>query len=222
MIDQQDQDSTEESTLGALGTAFADVRLDRGADTVMARGRALRRRRQAVPALAVAGIAAVSLSLALATQPDDGSAPGKTLAYNGSAVNVSNAAFSVQTDAKTGIITVTERQLFDPKQMQAALTKAGVRTDIEIKEFTPEPADTGGVIGVAVAGVVSQQKIPGGGVIIKINPALIPAGTVMYFAYFFVSGAPSSQGARAVAFAEGVSKPPSFGYAPSQGPTAKG
>jgi hypothetical protein len=221
MIDQQDQDPTEESTLGALGTAFADVRLDRGADKVMARGRALRRRKQAVPALAVAGIAAVSLSLALATQPGGG-APGKALAYNGATVNVSNAAFSVQTDAKTGIITVTERELFDPKQMQAVLAKAGVRTDIEIKEFTPEPTDTGGVIGVAVAGVVSQQKIPGGGIITKINPALIPAGTAMYFAYFFVSGAPSSQGAKEVAFTEGVSRPPTFGYAPSQGPTAKG
>jgi hypothetical protein len=203
--------------LELVGTAFADVHLDGDADKVMARGRALRRRKRTVPALAVAGIAAVSLSLALATQAGS----GKPSTYDGSVVNASNAAFTVQTDTKTGVITVTERELFDPKQMQAVLAKAGVRTDIEIKEVTADQALTG-VMGVAVAGVISQQNIPGGGVITKINPALIPKGTVMYFAYFFVSGAPSSQGAKGLAYAEGVSSPPSFGYAPSQSPTTTG
>ena len=36
--------------LELVGTAFADVHLDGDADKVMARGRALRRRRKAVPA----------------------------------------------------------------------------------------------------------------------------------------------------------------------------
>src|SRR5262249_46159995 len=58
-------DLMNDQELDLVGTAFTDVHLDRDAHDVISRGRTLRRRRRAVPALATAGVLAVSLSLAV-------------------------------------------------------------------------------------------------------------------------------------------------------------
>jgi len=195
MIDQYNQDSSEESMLGTLGTAFDGVRLDRGADEVMARGRVLRRRKRAVPALAVAGIAAVSLSLALATQPSG----GKPLAYHGTVVNMDNAAFSVHTDAKTGTVTVTARELIDPKLLEAVLAKAGVRADIQVRLvgtgiLTIRPCTYTGVTELDVPGVITGPYKVDGAESITVHPAAMPAGSVLDFQYYYAPGDSSSHG----------------------------
>jgi len=120
-------------------------------------------------------------------------------------VNVNNAAFSVRTDAKTGIITVTTRQLFDPKQMEAVLAKAGVRADIRISKIASDgqgsdPCTYTGVTMVVAQGVINQVTLPDGGNVTTINPAAIPEGAVMSFQYFYLSGAPSTQGPRAMSY----------------------
>jgi RNA polymerase sigma-70 factor (ECF subfamily) len=62
MIDQQYRDVYDE-----VGSAFSDVHLDRDTEDVIGRGRALRRRRRTMPALAAAAVLAFSLSLTAVT-----------------------------------------------------------------------------------------------------------------------------------------------------------
>ena len=112
--------------LDLVGTAFADVRLDGDAHDVISRGRTLRRRRKAIPALATAGILAASLSLAVVTQSSPPAAGSQALGYHGAVVNVDEAGFSIHTDVKTGGVTLRLSQIFDEAAVKALLAKAGV------------------------------------------------------------------------------------------------
>jgi hypothetical protein len=124
---------TDEALIGLLGGAFDEGRRGRAADQVLARGRRLRRRKRAAPALGAFGVVADSAGLALAlTGPSASAGPagagsGHALSSNGTVVNVDEASFSVHTDAKTGVVTVTLRQMFDEGELEAVLAKAGVR-----------------------------------------------------------------------------------------------
>jgi hypothetical protein len=178
MIDQE---------LDLVGTAFADVHLDGDARDVISRGRTLRRRRKAVPVLATAGILAASLSLAAVTQS---SPSAHTLGYQGAVVNVDEAGFSIHTDAKTGEVTVTLRQLFDETELKALLAKAGVRTAFHSTTLhantviTPSlPCTWTGASVIDPENVIGQPHQDGDGTVITIYPSKMPAGSVLGFSY---------------------------------------
>ena len=197
MIDQE---------LDLVGTAFADVHLEGDARDVISRGRTLRRRRKAVPALATAGILAASLSLAVVTQ----SSPSThTLGYHGAVVNVDEAGFSIHTDARTGAVTVTVSQLFNEAEMKALLAEAGVPavfnsstlpsgttmwwdesglpTTALPKGAAVEPAMLCTWTGVSTLDsgnvIVNQRPVHDGDTIFTIYPSKMPAGAVLGLRY---------------------------------------
>ena len=181
MIGQQDQELYDE-----VGAAFADVHLEQDAEGVIRRGRALRRRRRAMPALAAAGALAFSLSLATVAAHSPSSSR-TTL------VNVDEAGFSVHTDARTGAVTVTVRQLFDEAQLKSILAEAGVRTAFY---SVTQPADRHvtrcvweGVRVFEADGVVGPPHQAGGETALTIYPSKMPSGSVLGFSFYTLIGA---------------------------------
>lgn len=186
-FEQRSGGITDEALIGLVGTAFDEGRRGRAASDVLARGRQLRRRKRAVPALGALGVLAASASLALAlTGPNTAASPagassGHALTSNGTVVNVNEASFSVHTNAKTGIVTVTFRQLFDEDEVKVILAEAGVRavfnprcTGPGIKSLT---LLTGGDDGI------SGGETQDGGAVIIIDPSKMPSGSVLEFIY---------------------------------------
>ena len=178
-----------EPVLGLVESAFADVHLDRAALDVVGRGRQLRRRKRVVPALGAFGVLAGSASLALVlTGPSN---PAKaatassvhTLNLNGSEVNVDNASFSVHTNAKTGLVTVTVRQFEDEDYFKQVLAEAGIRAIFDVP-CTNEPGIKGlnpfGVITVNLAKPVDGRRPVA---TYTIDPAKMPRGSVLSFDY---------------------------------------
>ena len=144
-FEQHEGGASDAALISLVGSAFDEGRRGREASDVLARGRRLRRRKRAVPALGALGVVAVSASLAIAltgpngarTTPEAGS--GHSLTSRGTTVNVDNAAFSVHTDAKTGKVTLTFRQLADESELEQILAKAGIRAAFHTATETLPP-----------------------------------------------------------------------------------
>jgi hypothetical protein len=201
MIDQQDQDVYDE-----VSSAYADVRLERDAEDVIKRGRTLRRRRRTMPALAAATVLAFSLSLAAVTAQTHRSA-------HVAVVNVDEAGFSVHTNPKTGVVTVTIRQLEDENQLNQILAEAGIpavfhseriqlSADV-LKHWKPAPAYRNLPPAVQAcfwtgARILPESVIDNGmpltgepAKIATIDPRAMPPGSVIGFDYITVVGWPS-------------------------------
>ena len=193
MIDQDTHEAPDGQGLDLVGAAFAVVHLDRAAHDVIGRGRTLRRRRKAIPALATAGILAAALSLAAVTQPHGASA-GQSLAYNGAVVNVDEAGFSVHTDVKTGQVTVTLRQLGNEAQLKAILAKAGVRTAYYNAalpyDYGRSPCTWAGARTLDPGSVIGGPHQDGPDTVITIYPSKMPAGSVLGLRYFTIIDKP--------------------------------
>ncbi|HET9170802.1 MAG TPA: hypothetical protein VFN97_15300 [Actinospica sp.] len=180
MIDQQDQDLYDE-----VGAAFADVRLDRGPDDVIRRGRTLRRRRRAMPALAAAGVLAFSLSLAAVTVHSHSSS-------RAALVNVDEAAFSVHTDASSGVVTITIREFFDENEFKQILARAGITAVFHDENVIVTKADGGELVSgmcdwvgakrVTTAGEMTYGT-ENGVMALRITPSRMPHGSVLAFVY---------------------------------------
>ena len=193
MIDQENQGADEEM-LALVGDAFYGVHLEQDAADVMARGRTLRRRKRAMPALGALGILTLSASVALALPASSGG-NAKSLAYNGAVVNVDNAAFSVHTDAKTGQITMTFRQFYDESELKQVLAEAGINAVFQ-DTSVPSPVITSALSGFPVnpctwmgvqrldsSGVLGEPREVNGTIVITLNPAKMPRGSVLGFEY---------------------------------------
>ena len=201
MIDQNLEGTYNEPVLGLVETAFADVHLDRDAFEVVARGRRLQRRKRAVPALGALGVLAASTSLAFALTGPSGPAgtaaakSGRTLASGGTVVDVNEASFSVHTDAKTGIITLSLNEYaVDEGELKQVLAQAGVRTVFDATCMGP------GIKELSLHGVISEDGWPDPGAYafpvgtsptVTINPFTMPRGSVLAFQS---SALPSSRG----------------------------
>jgi hypothetical protein len=197
-----------------VGTAFADVRLDGDAHEVISRGRTLRRRRKAVPALATAGVLAASLSLAAVIRTSPGA---HALGYHGAVVNVDEAGFSIHTDVQTGAVTVSTFQLFDGAELKALLAEAGVPAAFHDITYPAGTSvwwnggglpDTGlpsgaivepemlcewtGVRTLDSGNVISQPRQDGAVAVITIYPSRMPAGSVLGIRYVTVGSAASN------------------------------
>lgn len=181
MIDQNDHDVYDK-----VAAAFEGVHLADGPDRAVSRGRTLRRRRRALPAVAVTGILAASLSLAAVTQTGSSNHGTGTGAF---VMNVDNAAFSVHTDVKTGLVTVTFRQLNDPSELQTLLSRAGVPVSLIVEPFsTSAPMCTWTGAAVVTSKAVSDPALNGesmgGTAAITFDPALLPKNGVVGVLYF--------------------------------------
>lgn len=176
----------DRDVIGLLDRSVGDVHFDREADGIVSRGRYLRRRRRAMPALAAAGVLAASLSVAAVTQTQTRSASrsGATLAWAGTPVNVDNASYSVHTDAETGVVTVRLGVLGDPSQLQSLLRKAGIPLAIAIEPGTTDCTWAGAkTIGIP-AGAVGSPTLDKSGFLtdmstITFDPAKMPRGEVL-------------------------------------------
>ncbi|MBR7829426.1 hypothetical protein KDK95_24175 [Actinospica sp. MGRD01-02] len=181
MIDQQDQQLYDE-----VGTAFADVRLERDATDVIRRGRTLRRRRKAVPALAAAGVLAFSLSLAAVTVQTHPSS--RTTLVN---VNVDEAAFSVHTNATTGVMTITIRDFHDENLLKQTLADAGIPAVFHSEKVTVVEVNGGervygqcNWVGATELTVeVATYSFHAGVTIFTLYPSRMPHGSVLAFNY---------------------------------------
>jgi hypothetical protein len=184
MIEQFEADDggiTDEALIGMLGSAFDEGRRGRAASDVLARGRRLRRRKRAVPAFGALGAVAVCAGLALAlTGPSRPAGPagagsGEALRSNGAIVNVDEASFSVHTDAKTGLVTITFRQLFDEDALEPVLAEAGVRAVFNT------PCDGPGIKSLNPFSVLSTRATGDDDAVFIIDPAKMPKGSVLDF-----------------------------------------
>lgn len=189
MMDQDLDGTYGDPVLGLVEAAFADVHLDRDTLDVVGRGRRLRRRKRAMPALGAVGVLAVSAGLALTLAGPNSAAgqaganSGHTLSLNGSEVNVDTASFSVHTDAKTGTVTVTIRQFEDEAYFKQVMAEAGVRM-----VFDAPCTNSPGIKGLDIRGVVTVTPAkPSGGVqgiaAFTIHPSKMPRGSVLTFDY---------------------------------------
>jgi hypothetical protein len=187
-----------------VGSAFDEGRRGRDAQQVLARGRALRRRRRAVPALSALGVLAASASLAVALTGPSGAAgstnagAGHSLTANGTAVNVDNAAFSVRTDTKTGKVTVTLKQSVDESALKQILAEAGIRTYFSSTTVTQHPGQAVPIsvckyVGATPVGsadltasvVYPTSKSPD--TTITIDPSKMPSGSVLAFNFEYIA-----------------------------------
>ena len=177
MIDQQDQDVYDE-----VGSAYADVHLERDTEDVIRRGRTLRRRRRTVPALAAAGVLAFSLSVAAVTVQTHRSA-------HVAVVNVDEAEFSIHTDAHSGIVTLTMRQFMDASVVTKLLAEAGIPAVIYSEHVAPHgiiwPCNWAGARVIDSDKVIVHVASPSDAVF-EINRNAMPRGSVVAFDFLSI------------------------------------
>ena len=195
-FEKHDGGVSDVALIGLVGSAFDEGRLGRETQDVLTRGRTLRWRKRAVPALGALGLVAASASLAVALTGPSGAAhttdagSGHSLTANGTVVNVDEAGFSIHTDAKTGEVTVTLHQLFNEAELKALLAKAGVpaafhnTTQPASTPITPDAACTWTGAQVLDPGsAISEPHPDGNDVVITIYPSKMPAGSVLGVIY---------------------------------------
>lgn len=171
---------TDEALIGLLGNAFDEGGCGRAASDVLARGRRLRRRKRALPAL---GVVAVSAGPALAlTGPGTSAGPadassGHALTSRGTVMNVDEASFSVHTDAKTGDIAITFHQLFhDEDGLKKTLAEAGVPVVVNSLCGKLDITDRKVLSAVFVSRVTHT-----GDLAVTVDPSKMPSGSVLEF-----------------------------------------
>ena len=178
MIDQQDQDVYDE-----VGSAFTDVHLERDAEDVIKRGRTLRRRRRTMPALAAACVLAFSLTVAAVTLQSHRSAAVAV-------VNVDEAAFSIHTDAQSGVVTLTMRQFMDASVVKKLLAEAGIPAVIYSEHVNPHgiiwPCNWAGASVIDSGKVIVHVKSPSDAVF-EINRNAMPRGSVVAFDFLSIA-----------------------------------
>ncbi|GAB2585014.1 hypothetical protein Aab01nite_53410 [Paractinoplanes abujensis] len=159
---------------------FEPVRLRTGLADVTARGRALRRRRQAGVAAGLTAVAAVSV-LALNLIPEvqtDRPAPMKL------------AAWSVEA-APDGSVVLTIRQLTDADRLTDALQSAGVPALVEFERVPPQAQQVGCAEDDQAALPQLNSVMPVGRSVVRDNERVftirrdrMPPGTSLHFVLF--------------------------------------
>jgi hypothetical protein len=153
-------------------------------ESVMARGRARRRRRlSGVAGLSVAGVAA-GTALVLGLTGVLGSA--------GTPDTIRTAAFTLASNSNgTATLTINPKELLDPAALQSDLAKYGIPAKVTSGSFCssdPAPAGFSQVVSVSPAG--GQTVTPPQPVAkptITIDPAAMPAGTELSVGDFQLS-----------------------------------
>ncbi|MEZ0106072.1 hypothetical protein ABH920_000053 [Catenulispora sp. EB89] len=132
MINTEDFDDTtgDEEVFAGLRRSVAGATLTTSAADVAALGRRTRNRHRALAAglgtSAAALVAAVGV-LAPSAGTGGGSAP---TAKSPVTLDIQDAGFTLQKHAD-GVVDLTMQEVFDPAKLQAALTKAGIKSDVQ-------------------------------------------------------------------------------------------
>jgi hypothetical protein len=158
-MNDDDMLAATRSSLTSMKDSFSDVHMDRPPEAIMARARG-RRLRRGLPALA-GGALALGIGLAF-------SLSGSPAAAH--AVHVNLAAWSVNTTS-AGQVDVTIRQMKEPERLSHTLADAGVPVKLTLGRVCTAHDD------LILSRVVRKLPSPQGDVVLKINPAAIPAGT---------------------------------------------
>lgn len=208
-FENSERTAADTALIALVGSAFGEHRRGHEVHDVLARGRQLRRRKRAMPALGALGVVATSLGLAAALTGTSSTAntpdaqARHSLGANGAVVNVDNAAFSVHTNARTGKITVTVWQLADENELEQVLAKAGVHAFF----YAPTRPPAHVVIKASCAWPGATQLDESGVIlpssatpyVVVIDPSKMPTGSVLAFVYvegavgqFLLSNEPTS------------------------------
>ncbi len=152
--------------------SLSGVHMDMPVKAILARSRSRRRLAQLSTAgVAAAGVVALGLTGVLSSGSH---APSRA------AGTIRTAAFTLVSNANgTDTLTVTQGQLFNPRALQQALTKAGIPAVVQTGSLcssSPAPPNNG-VILAQKPGQPDTQWV--------INPAVMPAGTELSFSYLY-------------------------------------
>jgi hypothetical protein len=159
--------------------SLSGVQLTDPVEQVVARGRSIRRRRNAFSALATLGVVATgSLAVALTAGGDTAD------------VDVQLASWSVNTN-KDQTVTVTVRELSDPEKLTEVMRSAGVRAKVQFVQI-PATSKNIGCYKLAGPGVrpLDSDKVLSGGVdangdvSMTVTPTAMPEGSVLSFVVF--------------------------------------
>ena len=139
MVEQDDQNIYDE-----VGAAFGDVYAHQDTEAVVARGRVLRRRRRAVPAVVTACVVAAASGLGLTVVGGPASHPvaGPRVRASVIPINVDDAAFSVHTDPKTGYVTISLFRGDGADELRKVLANAGIASYFYFATVAPLPGKT--------------------------------------------------------------------------------
>jgi hypothetical protein len=145
---------------------FDEVHMETSLDTVVSRGRSLRRRKR-LPGLAAAAAAAGCIALAVA-----GILPGTG----------PRAALAAWTVSKkpTGIVAVSIRQLSNPAGLQRTLREDGVPATVRFNGSTPQQCLIYPLTSPDVLRKVFPSEYNGMTIAFTINPAAIPSGAALW------------------------------------------
>ena len=146
-------------SLTSIKASLSDVHMDQPPEAIIARARG-RRLRRGLPALG-GGVLALGIGLAFSLSGSPAAAHG---------VHVNLAAWSVNTTS-AGQVNVTIRQLKDPARLSHTLADAGAAVKLTSGPVCTTPDD------LKLSRVVRKLPSPSGDVVLRINPAAIPAGT---------------------------------------------
>ena len=171
-MNDDDMLAAARSSLTATKDALTHVHMEQRPEAIMAQARGHRLRR-GLPGMGAAGLA-LGIGLALSLSGGHPAGSGGSLTASGGSgaprvVHVNLAAWSVNTSS-TGVVNVTIRELKDPAGLSKTLADAGV----------PVVLTSGRVCTSGDQLQLSRvvRKLPGqGGLMIKINPKAMPAGT---------------------------------------------
>jgi hypothetical protein len=152
-------------------------------ESIMARGRARRRRRlSGVTGLSVAGVAAgTALVLGLTGVLGSAGTPGR----------IRTAAFTLASNSNgTATLTINPKELLDPAALQSDLAQYGIPAKVtsgSLCTSDPAPAGFSQVVSVSPAGEHTATPQPVEKPAITIDPAAMPAGTELSVGDFQLS-----------------------------------
>lgn len=177
---------TDDDVFAPVRDSFAGVDLDTSLESVIGRGRLLRRRRRTLAGAATMGAAAVTavaLAVPLATGPatPTAGATARPSPVEFADVHVQMAGWSMQGNAN-GTVTLTFHDFTDLPQLRQALARAGIRAVVQ-GDIPPCGPGTPGVRQLPTGNAVTiSVDLDTYTVTEVINPAALPAGSVLRFA----------------------------------------
>jgi hypothetical protein len=180
----------DEDLFARIVDSFADAHMSTPLDTVLARGRALRRRRR-LPVLALATLVAVAAASTALVSSGKGSSP------------ISLAAWTVSRQA-SGTIEVAISQLRDPAGLQRALKADGVAATVRFNNQTPPecayyPGTPSGIFQL-LGRIFTNANSGQGNVAFDVDPAAIPQGAGLWIEVTPPETTSSSGGMSSVSF----------------------
>ncbi|WP_194907163.1 hypothetical protein [Catenulispora rubra] len=159
MINTEDFDDMidDEEVFAGLRRSVAGATLPTSAADVAVLGRRTRNRHRALAAGIGTSAAALVAAVGVLAPSAGTGAGGTSTAKNPVTLDIQDAGFTLQKHAD-GVVDLTMQEVFDPAKLQAALTKAGIKSDVQdVRMPSDWPAMTP-IDCAASAGVERDEK----------------------------------------------------------------